>query len=290
MENIKLNIAGLNIELEGSIYDYLKYRLRDYISHFSKADVSVSYAESDAISAPEGELVAKNDYRVYLKNSSGFANYDTLENPVMNTALINSDEAWKKIDAVLSDVEAFGGASLSIRSFNMLGEIFKYILIKNDGFVVHSSSLSYKDNGILFSAPSGTGKSTHTGLWEKVYKDDVKIINDDMPAVRKINGIWNLCGTPWSGKSERNINECVPLKAFVFLERGEKNEIFKIDGQKAVFLLLNQTLLPVYKNMMSEVMDNISDALNNVPCYLLKCNISEEAPVTVKEGVFSENQ
>lgn len=290
MDNLNLRIAGINLELEGCIYDYVRYRLRDYISEGGDAQIKISYEECADIITPSGKQVAKNGYRVFLVDNGYYINYDILENPCGNTALIKADSGWSDISASLSDVESYGGASLSIRCFNMIGEIFKYALIARNGFVVHSSSVSYKNNGILFSAPSGTGKSTHTGLWERVYGDDVKIINDDMPAVRKTDGVWSLCGTPWSGKSERNTNECVPLKAFVFLERGEKNELIKIPSDRAVFLILNQTLLPVYKKLMNQAMDNISDALSAVPCYILKCNISEEAPLIVKEGVFNEDK
>lgn len=285
-----LKIADINIGLDGCDYDYVKYRLRDYICSESCNNIEISYNENINIIKPEGEFVAQNDYRIFIKEGTEYINYDILSKPESVTALMASDKDWSQINAQLSDVETLGGASLSVRLFNMLGEIFKYALIKRNGFVVHSSSLAYKNNGILFSAPSGTGKSTHTALWERVYKEDVEIINDDMPAIRKIDGVWNLCGTPWSGKSEKNTNKCVPLKAFVFLERGEKNELISLSAAQGVFRIMNQTLLPVYKELMNEMMDNISDALKNVPCYILKCNISEEAPKIVKEGIINENQ
>ncbi len=284
-----LNIAGIDFQIDGGVYDYTSYRFRNYNTNERTADVKISYKESSCIQTPVGNEVARNDYRIFLENNGDYINYDTLEVPKMNTAYMKSDSEWTCVETALSDVEHLGGASLSVRLFNMLGEVFKYSLIKRNGFVVHSSSLSYKDNGILFSAPSGTGKSTHTGLWEKVYKEDVKIVNDDMPAVRKIDGIWKLCGTPWSGKSEKNLNLCVPLKAFVFLERGEKNELIRLPAAKGVFMLLNQTLLPVYRGLMNEMMNSISEALTSVPCYILKCNISEEAPKIVKEGIIDEN-
>ena len=284
-----LDIAGIKVLFEGKLYDYPKYRFRNYFTESEEYDVKISYKESERIPEPSGELSAKKDYRFYRKTEESYINHDYLELTDNNTALIVSDKNWKNISAELSDVEDFGGATFSIRLFNMLGEIMKSVVIKEKGFVVHSSSLAYKNNGILFSANSGTGKSTHTGLWEKVYGNDVEIINDDMPVVRKINGVWNLCGTPWSGKSERNINKTVPLKGIVFLERGEKNEISPLPVPQAILRIMQQTYLPVYKELMNEVMDNISEALSEVPCYILKCNISEEAPRIVKEGVLNEN-
>lgn len=283
-------IAGLTVEISGIDDPYFGYRLGKYRANGKKADIHIEYSEEEKISEPAGQPAGRDSYRVFLKTDAGYANYDLLENPSMITAKIEADEKWENIKASLCDVEPYGGASLSVRAFNMVGEIMKTVFAKHDGVVIHSSSLAYKNKGILFSAPSGTGKSTHTGLWEKVYGNDVEIINDDMPAVRKIDGIWHLCGTPWSGKSEKNVNKNVPLCGLVFLERGEKNEIHKISGAQSIFKIMNQTMLPVYKDIMDTVMDNIGGILSKTDAYILKCTISDEAPVIVKEAIFREDQ
>ena len=163
----------------------------------------------------------------------------------------------------------------------MVGEVLKNLVILHKGLCIHSSSLSYKNNGVIFSAPSGTGKSTHTRLWQKVFENDVEIINDDMPVIKNIDGVWSLCGSPWSGKTEINVNKNVPLRAIVFLERGEKNEIEEIKVPESVFKIIGQTLMPSCTSMAKNVMNNISSLVTSVPVYRLKCNISEEAPLTV---------
>ena len=269
------NIAGIPVEIKGIDDPYFDYRLSAYQSEKANAGSVIEYSESEKIDVPSGEKAGRDDYRIFLTNNGRYINYDILETPEMVTALVDANEDWSSIKAKLCDVEPYGGASLSVRSFNMIGEIMKYVFAKN--------------NGILFSANSGTGKSTHTGLWEKVFKDNVEIINDDMPAVRKIDGGWKLCGTPWSGKSERNVNRIVPLKAIVFLERGEKNEIRRATSGESVFRIMNQTMLPVYKDIMGLVMDNIGEIISSVDTYVLKCTISEEAPEVVREKIFDEN-
>ena len=132
----------------------------------------------------------------------------------------------------------------------------------------------------MFSANSGTGKSTHTGLWQETF-EDVEIINDDMPVIRKQGGTWYLYGCPWSGKTEKNLNKQVPLKALVFLERGQINEIERIYAPECVFRILNQTIVPPHKELAEKVMNNIGDLVRDVPIYRLKCTISKEAPMVV---------
>ena len=191
-----------------------------------------------------------------------------------------ADSEWTDIHCELMDVEDLGGASLNIRQFNMIRLVIRYIMINHSGMSLHSSSIAYKDNGIMFSADSGTGKSTHTRLWKKVF-DNVEIINDDMPVIRKVDGKWFLYGCPWSGKTEINVNKKVPLKGLVFIERGSVNEIEPIRSPESVFKIIKQTLMPAYKQYTKKAMDNISALVADIPIYRLKCTISDEAPKVV---------
>ena len=106
--------------------------------------------------------------------------------------------------------------------FNLLGSAFHYIMRMHGAVVFHSSAVSFENEGVVFS---GTGKTTHTTLWQREYPG-VVVVNDDMPVIRvKSDGEVLLCGTPWAGTTGINSNIVVPLKAVVFLSRGEKNII-----------------------------------------------------------------
>ena len=70
------------------------------------------------------------------------------------------------------------------------------MLINHDGLVIHSSSIAFRDKGIIFTAPSGAGKSTHVNLWEQTFGREVTVVNDDTPAIRFINDVPMLSGTP----------------------------------------------------------------------------------------------
>lgn len=277
---MKFSIAGINICVQGEIYDYFKYRVRKYIvSEDTDCQVTITYNENDNIRIPDCEIVKKDGFRIFAKGENCIMQYDIL-NDDEYSALILANNDWTNIKCELCDVEDLGGASLNIRQFNMIGMVIKYIVMHYSGMSLHSSSISYKDSGVMFSANSGTGKSTHTRLWRKVF-DDVCIVNDDMPVIRYIDDVWYLFGCPWSGKTEINSNVKVPLKALVFLERGTVNEIERIYAPECVFKIINQTLLPAYKNLTEKVMANITKLVEDIPIYRLKCTISEEAPKVV---------
>lgn len=152
-------------------------------------------------------------------------------------------------------------------------------LLDFNGFVLHSSAVKYEDKAYLFSADSGTGKSTHTTLWTKVF-DGAEIINDDKPIIRLIDGKFYACGTPFSGSSPLNENVCVPLKAICFIERGQENAIEQMnDNASIIFSILSQTLRRNGNDKTVKLMELLDKLLNDVPVYKLKCLPDEDAAI-----------
>ena len=150
-------------------------------------------------------------------------------------------------------------------------------LLNFQGFQLHASTVVYNGKAYLFSADSGTGKSTHTNLWMKMLGEKAYILNDDKPAVRLIDGVWYAYGTPWSGKYDISVNVGVPIGGICMLERGEKNEIVPYKGKEAIFDLFAQTNRPkaaVYRMKLLELLD---DLFRQIPVWKMRCNIDYEA-------------
>mgnify|MGYP002526380877 CR=1 FL=1 len=169
--------------------------------------------------------------------------------------------------------------TLGACEYMLAGSQFYKALLDFDGMMLHSSAIMMDGFAYLFSARSGTGKSTHTQLWQELFGSDKAVIfNDDKPALRIIDGKIYACGTPFSGKSDENLNVIVPLKGICFIERSETNVIEKISPFKAVPLILNQT---IFRNedeeLQNKVYDMIDKVISLVPIYKLGCNISTDA-------------
>lgn len=157
-----------------------------------------------------------------------------------------------------------------------LGSEFYNALPVFGGMLLHSSAVVYENKAYLFSAASGTGKSTHTQLWLKQF-DGSYILNDDKPAIMKTdNGIFAY-GTPFSGKTDWNVNKGIPLQAICALERGEKNTIEPLPPDEALFWIMNQTVRPYEEERMSQMLDVLDEVINQVPTYKLYCNMDPEA-------------
>lgn len=155
--------------------------------------------------------------------------------------------------------------------------ICKKILSEYNGCFFHSSALELDGEGYLFTALSGTGKSTHTRNWRKLFGDRVMMINDDKPIIRKIDGKFYVCGTPWMGKSDIGCNMIAPIKAIYVLQRGEENRAERVSPGVVLKQLLEATLLPKTRENMQKLLELFNDIFTTVPLFLLTCNKDAEA-------------
>jgi len=274
---IYLNVADFNIAVSGFDTPLFQKRTEEYQCAPIKADLTVSCEFLDEIPFPKGNPVASAGERHWLKNETEYVIYDSIfvDGKEVVIASIIANHNWSEVRGYLKNVEQWGGPASDLRNFNLLGEVFRWFILFHDGIILHSSCIKCKGKGIAFSAPSGTGKSTHTGLWRQCF--ETEMINDDSPAVRTKNGILHLFGTPWSGKTDINHNIHAPFSFLVFLEQGKENKLTKLSTAQVNFLLLRELARPVYPELSSMTLDFMGKIIENVPAYLLQCTISEEA-------------
>lgn len=152
-------------------------------------------------------------------------------------------------------------------------------LVNFDGLVIHASSVMMDGRAYLFSAPSGTGKSTHTRLWLAQFGERAAILNDDKPALRRVDGRWYAYGTPWSGKHDISINTRVPLAGICVLRRGEINRIERYNGPAAVHALLEQTTRARNPEFMGKMLVLLDKLLTEIPVWRMECNMAPDAAI-----------
>jgi hypothetical protein len=168
--------------------------------------------------------------------------------------------------------------SLNDCEYLLTGAAFYESLLYFNGVLLHSSGVVVDDYAYLFTADPGTGKSTHTSLWRKYLGEErAIIINDDKPAIRLIDDDIYVYGTPWSGKTDQNINMRVKLGAIVCIEQSKENFIKELSSDEAIPLILKQTIMPRDKKLMNNLLDVLDTVLSNTKVYRLGCDMSEEA-------------
>lgn len=154
-----------------------------------------------------------------------------------------------------------------------------------DTLLFHGSVIAVDNVGYLFTAKSGTGKSTHTRLWRELFGERAVMINDDKPLLRITENGVTAYGTPWDGKHRLSTNTAVPLKAVCILTRSEENFIEKITPKEAYQLVLQQTYRPVDRLAVIQSLKLIDSMLKTTGLYRLGCNISPDAARVAFEGM-----
>ena len=156
-----------------------------------------------------------------------------------------------------------------------------------DTWLMHGSAVAVGEEAFLFTAASGTGKTTHTRLWlEQI--PGAYVVNGDKPLLRIRDGLCEVCGTPWSGKENMNRNVTVRLRAICFLHRGAENRIEEISFRDAAPHLLQQSFRCRNPSVMKKTMTLIRSLGDCVRFYRLFCNMDPEAALVSWNGMRND--
>lgn len=143
--------------------------------------------------------------------------------------------------------------------------------------LMHGSVIAVDGEAYLFTAKSGTGKSTHTGLWRNLLGDRAVMVNDDKPLLWIGEEQVIAYGTPWNGKHRLGSNISVPLKGIAILKRGTKNTIRPAEVVHVLPMLIQQSYRPEDAFGMQKVMELLEQLCRQVPLWDLSCNMERDA-------------
>ena len=146
-----------------------------------------------------------------------------------------------------------------------------------DTVLMHGSCVAVDGAAYLFTAKSGTGKSTHVRLWREMLGERAVMVNDDKPLIRIGDGTAIVYGTPWDGKHRLSSNIAVPLRAICILERAETNAIKSITAREAFPMLVQQIYRPMDTGAMLKTLQLIDRLSGAVTLWRLGCNMEPEA-------------
>lgn len=158
-------------------------------------------------------------------------------------------------------------------------------LLQENTILFHGSVIAVDGKAFLFTAKSGTGKSTHTANWRKYFGERAVMINDDKPLIKITDSEAIVYGTPWDGKHHLSKNTSMPLKAVCVLTRSENNHIEKISVKDCYNMLLQQTYRPKNVGMMAKVLDLIDRFSEKTELYRLGCNMDVSSAEVAYNGM-----
>lgn len=150
-------------------------------------------------------------------------------------------------------------------------------VLSYDALLLHAAAIAVDGEAYLFTAVSGTGKTTHINLWLEKFGDRAIVVNGDKPILRKLDDRFYVCGTPWSGKENLHTNIDIPIRGICILERAPENKIVRISPEEGLSTLMEQTVRPHNLKKMDLLLATLDNLLKSVPLYRLGCNMDPEA-------------
>lgn len=160
----------------------------------------------------------------------------------------------------------------------------------HNAFVLHSACFDVDGVGVAFAAHSGTGKTTHMRLWQKLLGDKMVIVNGDKPIVRFFDDDPETpyaYGTPWNGKEHLGCNMRTPLKHICFIERSETNFVVPVKKEDVINLIFNQVYMPKDPVAVMNTMQLIDRLLSCCSLWKIHCNMEIEAAEIAYETIFN---
>ncbi len=152
----------------------------------------------------------------------------------------------------------------------------------------HASLVDFNGYGVLFTGPSGVGKTTQAQLWDKYLS--AEIVNGDKAFIRKVDGEFYAYGLPWKGSSDYCLNKKLPLKGIIALSQGEENKISKSDLSSAENLMPHIFLPHWDEKCLVRSLDTFDDLIKNLSVWTLECRPDEEAVKMAFSALFGVNK
>lgn len=158
------------------------------------------------------------------------------------------------------------------------------LMLRNRRLVLHASCVRTHLGGLLFSGPSGIGKSTQSKLW--ISRFGGQILNEDRPIVQLTDDQVLAWGAPYAGSSRCYINESCPVKAIIRLRQGEACSLRKLSGREAFTAVYSGLALNTYDPQAVEAAcDLTGKLLSQVPVLDFTCTPEPEASAFLEKEV-----
>ena len=161
----------------------------------------------------------------------------------------------------------------------------EHLLLWHHAFQLHASVVQWQGQGILFSAASGTGKSTQAELWRKY--EDAQVINGDRGIIRLTGGQYRVYGSPYAGTSGIYTDLSAPVLAVVILSQAVENSVRRLSAVEAFHSIYREATVPAWDTaFVDEFSGQLTDLITDIPVLHLACRPDEEAVSVLKTALL----
>lgn len=257
--------------------------LSEYVTDPSDESCTVEFNSVIELSEPCGELIFSSDDKLVYSTDGGEIRYEGCINGCFANAVMRIHRFNNK-----KNVELKRSCDRHLTPKTVLNCLqIDHDVIENGGYILHASYIIHNGKAILFTAPSGTGKSTQADLWVK--HRSAELVNGDRAVVMATDKGIYAYGIPFSGSSGVGKNVNAPVLAIVYLSQGKQNRISYLKGIDAFKKIYQGCSVNVWnKNDVAVCVDALNATLSAVPVFHLEC-LPNEAAVDLLQEKLSEH-
>lgn len=287
--NYYIDICGLKILMS---YPYKLGIEKPYTEFVSTKTEENIFRPSISVLFVNNQKMFKPSYPSLFQYD--FAKYYLKDDREVICTLIDFDQEpyavcdWNELVHNKLKVQVDLSMSHRIQSIHDLFQMvsFEYILYHFNTFILHCSFVSLGENALLFSAPSGFGKSTQANLW-KIYKS-AEILNGDKAAIRKTPTGWKVYGLPMAGSSGIFKNQSRSLKAIIILRKGLENHVDFIPASEKLRLLYPELTIHRWNpRFLNKALAFLERLVGEVPIVLYTCLPDKSSVSYLEEALTS---
>ncbi len=266
MKSFTIRLAGQYFTI-CPVCDYIREYCRDYIVADVTGQSGIADGDTEYTSTGVGDITTESVTRIRITQSD-----------------IDFEREKSAKEDIKEGIPIRHFSDAYLETLAVYRKIADYLL-SCDTLLFHGSVIAVDGEGYLFTAKSGTGKSTHTRLWREYFGERAVMVNDDKPLLHVTDSGVTAYGTPWDGKHRLSTNIAVPLKGICILTRDIKNHIEQAESHAAYPMIVQQTNRSLSSDGMKQTLSLIDRMLNVVPVYRLGCNMDTEAARMAYEGM-----
>lgn len=161
-------------------------------------------------------------------------------------------------------------------------------MLWNQALTLHSASIIYQGEAILFTAPSNTGKTTQTDLWHR-YREGVSDLNGDRTVLQQTDDGWYACGFPIYGSLVRCAQAAVPIRAIVVIRQADTDTIRELSTtEKVLYLYSECTVMRAYPEDVRDTMNLLERMTAEVTVLKMDCTMERSAVDILHRYLYGE--
>lgn len=235
----------------------------------------------EQLPAPSGEPIIALPGNRYYREGAATVRYVGAVDQGWEPAYLRAEYGEKHHRVLLTAAQINGQIDVYYVLTAMRAE---HWLNRSSGVVFHCSVVDHGGKAILFTAPSGTGKSTQADLWQQ--HRDARIVNGDRAALRLADGRILAEGLPFAGSSSYCENRSLPIEAIVYLAQAPQTTIRRLRGYEAFCRIWEGVSVNTWDRTDMELASAlVQKTVEQVPVYFLPCTPDETAVIVLEDAL-----